>query len=65
MRFIKLVCNSLLVSVTALYLLKAPGKFWFSGVFGGYKMGTLARDTLMKNTGKNSGKHLTKGKQWH
>ena len=31
-------------TVPILHSLKTPEAFWFSGVFRGYKMGTLARD---------------------
>ena len=36
----------ILANVLILYLLKMPEILWFSGVFRGYKMGTLARNGL-------------------
>ena len=38
--------NPFLANVPILYPLKIPEKLWFSGVFWGYKMGTLARNRL-------------------
>ena len=37
-----------LVNVPILYPLKTPENFWFSGVFRGYKMETLARNGFKK-----------------
>ena len=39
--------NPFLVIVPILYLLKTPVNLWFSGVFRGYKKGTLARNGLI------------------
>ena len=39
--------NPFLASVPILYPLKTPENLWFSGVFRGYEMGTLARNGLM------------------
>ena len=41
--------NPLLTNVPIGYPLQAPENSWFSGVFRGYKMKTLARNSL-KNT---------------
>ena len=38
--------NSFLANVLILYLLKTPENLWFSHVFRGYEMGTLARNRL-------------------
>ena len=38
--------NPFLANVPILYPLKTPENLWFSGVFRGYKMGTLARNRL-------------------
>ena len=38
--------NTFLVNVSILYPLKTPENLWFSGVFRGYKMGTLAGSGL-------------------
>ena len=38
--------NLFLANVPILYPVKTPENFWFSGVFMGYKMGTLARNGL-------------------
>ena len=38
--------NPFLANVSILYPLKTPENLWFSGVFRGYKMGTLARNGL-------------------
>ena len=40
------VVNTFLANAPILYSLKTPKNFWFSGVFRGYKMGTLARNGL-------------------
>ena len=37
------IVNPFLANVPILYPLKTPENLWFSGVFKGYKMGTLAR----------------------
>ena len=42
--------NPYLASVPILYPLKTPENLWFSGVFRGYKMGTLARNGLKMPT---------------
>ena len=39
--------NLFLANVPILYPLKTPEKLWFYGVFGGYKMETLARNRLI------------------
>ena len=39
--------NSVLANVPISYVLKTPENQRFSGVFRGYKMGTLARNGLM------------------
>ena len=36
--------NPFLANFPILYSLKTPENLWFSGVFRGYKMGTLARN---------------------
>ena len=41
-----LMFNPFLVNVPILYPLKTPENLWFSGVFRGYKMGTLERNGL-------------------
>ena len=46
--FLELVTNTFLANVLILYPLKIPDNLWFSGVFRGYKMGTLARNGLNK-----------------
>ena len=38
--------NPFLAKVPILYPLKTPENLWFSGVFRGYKIGTLARNGL-------------------
>ena len=38
--------SSFLANDPILYPLKTPENLWFSGVFRGYKMGTLARNGL-------------------
>ena len=38
--------NPFLADVPILYPLKTPENLWFSGVFEGYKMGTLPKNTL-------------------
>ena len=38
--------NPFLANVPFFYLLKTPENLWFSGVFRGYKIGTLARNGL-------------------
>ena len=40
------IINSFLANIPILYPLKTPENLWFSGVFWGYKMGTLARNGL-------------------
>ena len=39
--------NSSLTNATILYSLKTLENLWFSGVFRGYKMGTLARNRFL------------------
>ena len=39
--------NSVLANAPISYVLKTPENLWFSGVFRGYRMGTLARNGLM------------------
>ena len=39
--------NSSLADVPILHFLKIPENLWFSGVFKGYKRGTLARNGLI------------------
>ena len=46
--FERIVFNPFLANVPILCPLKTPENFWFSGVFRGYKMGTLARNGLTK-----------------
>ena len=41
--------NPYLANVPILYHLKIPENLWFSGVFRGYKMGSLARNGLKKS----------------
>ena len=41
--------NPYLAKVPNLYPLKTTENLWFSGVFRGYKMGTSARNGLIKN----------------
>ena len=48
---VNLVLNPFLANVPILYPLKPPENLWFSGVFRGYKMGTLARNGLSKSKG--------------
>ena len=43
-----MILNSFLVKVPILYSLKTPQNLWFSSVFRGYKMGTVARNVLRK-----------------
>ena len=38
--------NLLLANIPILCPLKTPENLWFSGVFGGYKIGTLASNGL-------------------
>ena len=38
--------NPILSNVTISYPLKTPENLWFSGVFRGYEIGTLARNEL-------------------
>ena len=48
--FVKLyfsVMNPFLVNVSILYPLKKLENLWFSGVFKGYKIGTLVRNGLL------------------
>ena len=40
--------NLFLANGPILYPLKTPENLWLSGVFRGYKMGTLGRDRLKK-----------------
>ena len=54
------VLNPFLANVPILYPLRTPENFWFSGVFRGYKMGTLARNGL--RCGNLGSQHL--GKTW-
>ena len=42
-----IVFNTFLAYVPILYTLKTRENLWFSGVFRGYKMGTLVRNGLM------------------
>ena len=37
-----------MANIAILYPLKTPENLWFSGVFRGYKMGTLARNGSIK-----------------
>ena len=46
--FERVVFNPFLANVPILYPLKTPENFWFSGIFRGYKIGTLARNGLAK-----------------
>ena len=46
MHIYNLLINPFLANVPILYHLKTPENLWFSGVFRGYKMGTLARNGL-------------------
>ena len=46
--------NSFLTNVPILYRLKTPENQRFSGVFRGYKMGTLARNGLMLTNGDSN-----------
>ena len=41
-----LVFNPFPANVSILYPLKTPQNLWFSGVFRGYKIGTLAKNGL-------------------
>ena len=43
--------NPFLANVPFFYLLKTPENLWFSGVFRGYKIGTLARNGLKRSNG--------------
>ena len=43
-----IVVNPFLANAPILYPLKTAENFWFSGVFRGYKMETLARNGLME-----------------
>ena len=45
--------NAFLANVPILNPLKTPENLWFSGVFRGYKMGTFARNGLIKNSALN------------
>ena len=47
----KSVLNPFLANVPILYPLKTPENLWFSEVFRGYKMGTLARNGLRSASG--------------
>ena len=47
--------NPFLANVPILYPLKTPENLWFSGVFRGYKIGTLAGNLLkISKDGVNS-----------
>ena len=48
---LKFICkdNPFLANVPILYPLKTPENLWFSSVFRGYKMGTLARNGFKKS----------------
>ena len=47
MNLISPYINPFLAYVPILYPLETPENLWFSGVFRGYKMGTLARNGLI------------------
>ena len=57
--------NTFLVNVPILYLLKTPESLWFSSVFRGYEMGTLAWNWLILVWGNVEQEYTLFGQFWH